>query len=133
MVGRKKGSPTLTPLELQIMQVLWQTGPSNVQTVQEKLAGDKLAYTTIQTMLNVLHRKCKVKRTLEGRAYVYTAVVSKEKALSHAARDLVDRMFGGSAEDLVMSLVKTRQITPDQIAELSRRIADESKEDSDHE
>jgi predicted transcriptional regulator len=132
MVGRKKGSPALTPLELQIMQVLWQSGPSNVQTVQEKIAGDKLAYTTIQTMLNVLHRKCKVKRTLDGRAYLYTPVVSKEKALSHAARDLVDRMFGGSAEDLVMSLVKTRQITPDQIAKLSRRIA-EMKEDSGHE
>ena len=49
------------------MKVLWDAGP---QTVQEKLAGStKLAYTTVQTMLNVLHRKERVKRVLRGRAY----------------------------------------------------------------
>ncbi len=121
MIRRKKEPQTLTPLELQIMQVLWQVGAVNVQTVQEKLGG-KLAYTTVQTMLNVLHRKGKVERALQGRAYEYRAVVSKENALSHAVGDLVDRMFGGSAEDLVMSLMKSRQIKPERIAELSRKL-----------
>jgi len=121
MVRRKKDSQVLTPLELQIMQVLWQSGAANVQAVQEKLGGN-LAYTTVQTMLNVLQRKGKVERTLQGRAYEYRAVVSKEKALSHAVGDLVDRMFGGSAEDLVMSLMKSRQIKPERLAELSRKL-----------
>lgn len=129
MVRRKKDSRTLTPLELQIMQVLWKSGSCNVQTVQEILGG-KLAYTTVQTMLNVLHRKGKVKRTLNGRAYEYRAVVSKDKALCHAVGDLVNRMFGGSAEDLVMSLMKTHQINPERIAELSRKLAKEEKEGS---
>jgi BlaI family transcriptional regulator, penicillinase repressor len=58
----------LTPLELQIIKVLWDFGPSNVQAVQDELAGHtKLAYTTVQTMLNVLHRKGHVKRTLHGK------------------------------------------------------------------
>lgn len=127
MIRRKKEPQVLTPLELEIMQVLWQSGPSNVQAVQERLGGN-LAYTTVQTMLNVLHRKGKVKRTLSGRAFEYRAVLSKDKALSHAVGDLVDRMFGGSAEDLVMSLMKTDQIKPEQLVELSRKLANAEKE-----
>jgi len=127
MAGRKKGSATLTPLELQIMQVLWKEGPANVQEVQDRLGTEsQLAYTTVQTMLNVLHRKGKVKRSLSGRAYIYRPVVSKEKALSPAIHDMVDRMLGGSSEELVMSLVKSKQIKPERLAELSRRIDQES-------
>jgi predicted transcriptional regulator len=126
MVGRKKGPRALTPLELQIMQVLWREGPSNVQRVQKSLPADvDLAYTTVQTMLNVLHRKGRVRRALKGRAYDYRAVVSKETALGQAVRDLVERMFGGSSEELVMSLIKSRQLDPARIAELSRQLAAE--------
>jgi BlaI family transcriptional regulator, penicillinase repressor len=128
MVGRKKGSQGLTPLELQIMQVLWQHGPGNVQEVQDRLETEpKLAYTTVQTMLNVLDRKGKVKRTLHGRAYTYKAVVTKEKALHQVLHDLVDRMFGGSPEELVMSLMKSHQIKPERLTELSRLIETEEK------
>jgi len=59
-----KRSAQLTPLELQIMKALWEIGPSTVQAVQEKLHGRRLAYTTVQTMLNILERKGKVKRKL---------------------------------------------------------------------
>jgi BlaI family transcriptional regulator, penicillinase repressor len=130
MAGRKKGSQTLTPLELQIMQILWQFGPGNVQEVQERLeAESKLAYTTVQTMLNVLYRKGKVKRILHGRAYTYKAVLTKEKALHQVLHDLVDRMFGGSPEEMVMSLMKSHQIDPERIAELSRFIEAKSEGD----
>ncbi len=118
----------LTKLELQIMQVIWKLGASSVngacsvKEVQEALP-QQLAYTTVQTMLNILERKGKLKRKLRGRAYVYSAVVTEAKASRHAVRDLVDRMFGGSADELVMSLIKNRQIDPKRIAELSRRQA----------
>ena len=111
----------LTKLELQIMQVIWKQGASTVTAVQEGLP-QGLAYTTVQTMLNILHRKGKLKRELHGRAFTYSATVTEAKASSHAVRDLVDRMFGGSSEDLVMSLIKSRQIDPQKIAELSRRL-----------
>jgi predicted transcriptional regulator len=121
MVGRKKGSGSLTPLELQIMHVLWREGASNVLHVQKNLPDDlELAYTTVQTMLNILQRKGRVKRTLKGRAYEYRAVISKETILKQAVRDLVERLFGGSSEELVMSLIKSRQIDVERIAELSR-------------
>jgi predicted transcriptional regulator len=129
MVGRKKGSTALTPLELQIMQVLWAEGPSNVLQVQKSLSPkNDLAYNTVQTMLNVLHRKGRVKRTLKGRAYVYRTVASRETVLGQAVRDLVERMFGGSSEDLVMSLVKSRQVDLERIADLGRKMAQEGGE-----
>jgi BlaI family transcriptional regulator, penicillinase repressor len=114
-------SESLTRLELQIMQVIWKLGTCNVNAVQAGLE-QPLAYTTVQTMLNILERKGKLKRKLRGRAYEYSAAVSREKALSRAVRDLVDRMFGGSSEELVMSLIKSRQINPRTIAKLSKRL-----------
>jgi predicted transcriptional regulator len=132
MVGRKKGSSSLTPLELQIMQVLWREGPSNVQHVQKNLPSDTdLAYNTVQTMLNILHRKGRVRRSLKGRAYAYRPAVSKEMALGQAVRDLVERMFGGSSEELVMSLIKSRQVDPARIADLSRKVANQEKGEPD--
>ncbi|HEV2708679.1 MAG TPA: BlaI/MecI/CopY family transcriptional regulator [Edaphobacter sp.] len=132
MVGRKKGTNALTPLELQIMQVLWSEGAGNVQHVQKGLLPtNELAYNTVQTMLNVLHRKGRVERMLEGRAYVYSPVASKETVLGQAVRDLVERMFGGSSEALVMSLVKSRQVDLERIADLGRKIAAEERGDQD--
>lgn len=112
---------TLTRLELDIMQVIWRQGASNVAAVQAGLE-QQLAYTTVQTMLNILERKGKLKRELRGRAYEYSATVTQARATGHAVRDLVDRMFGGSSEELVMSLIKSRQIDAKKIAELSERI-----------
>jgi predicted transcriptional regulator len=117
----KREQETLTKLELQVMQVIWKLGPSNVNAVQAGLE-QQLAYTTVQTMLNILHRKGKLKRKLKGRAFEYSAVVSEANASGHAVRDLIDRMFGGSSEELVMSLIKTRQIDAKKIVELTRRL-----------
>jgi predicted transcriptional regulator len=117
----KRGKSGLTKLELQLMQVIWRRGSSTVSDVQAGLA-QELAYTTVQTMLNILERKGKLKRELQGRAFVYCATETEAKASSHAVRDLVDRMFGGSSEELVMSLIKSRQIDAKKIAELTRRL-----------
>ena len=115
---------TLTRLELQIMQAIWKLGVSSVAEVQNVLP-QQLAYTTVQTMLNILARKGKLKRKLRGRAYVYSATFTEARATRHAVRDLVDRMFGGSADELVMSLIKSRQIDPKRIAELTKRLEEQ--------
>ena len=111
----------LTPLELEIMQALWDGGPATVAEAHARLGG-KLAYTTVQTMLGVLHRKKKVRRQLDGRAYVYKPAISREGAVAGALTDLVARMFGGSGEALLMSLIDTRQIGPEEIARASRLL-----------
>ena len=122
----------LTPLELQIMKVLWEIGPSSVQAVQEKLPGERLAYTTVQTMLNILQRKGKVVRKLQGKAYRYRPVLSRERALRDAVGDVLDRMFGGSVEALLMSLVKSKQLDAkklDRVQQLIEQSERGGKED----
>jgi predicted transcriptional regulator len=112
----------LTPLELRIMQVLWTAGPSAVQAVQQKL-GDDLAYTTVQTMLNVLQRKGHVARSLVGRAYEYRPLQNRDAAMGSAVRDLLNRMFDGSVEGLVMNMLRTRQIDAAKLSELAEKVA----------
>ena len=124
-MARRK-TEQLTPLELEIMHVLWELGSANVQKVQAHLDRE-LAYTTVQTMLNILHRKGKVKRTLKDRAYFYKPVVSRGQVVGQHMNDIVDRLFGGSAESLVMSLVETKHLTPEKLARLQKVLDEEEK------
>jgi predicted transcriptional regulator len=110
---------------MEIMNVLWETGPASVTTVQERLAPSReLAYTTVQTMLNILWKKGKLTRTLVDRAYHYRPKVTRQKAVGQAVRDLVQRAFGGSAEELVMTLVETKQLTPEALERLRKLVKD---------
>ncbi len=122
LIAHTNTKQTLTPLELEIMQVLWQDGPSTVNDVKPKLKAP-LAYTTVQTMLNILLRKGKVKRVQEGRAFRYRAAVNRERATGSAIEDLVARMFGGSPEALLMAMVESRQIGPRELERLNEMVA----------
>jgi len=116
----------LTPLELEIMHVLWEQGTANVQTVQRNLKRE-LAYTTVQTVLNILHRKGKVQRALKDRAYSYKPVVSRSHVTGEHMSDILDRLFGGSAESLVMSLLETKHLTPKKLARLQKLLEEEGE------
>jgi predicted transcriptional regulator len=120
-MARKAKKSALGRLELQIMQVIWKRGGSTVTEVQAALK-PQLAYTTVQTVMNILARKGKLSRQLQGRAYLYSAKISETRALGQGVRDLIDRMFGGSSEQLVMSLLKNRQIDPQKLEELTERF-----------
>src|SRR6202171_5001246 len=122
MVRRK--TEHLTPLELEIMHVLWETGPANVQAVQQKLQRE-LAYTTVQTMLNILHRKGKTKRTLKDRAYFYKSAASRSQVVGQHMSDIVERLFGGSAESLVRSWVETKHLTPKKLERLQKLLEED--------
>ena len=125
-MARRKNQ-TLTPLELEIMKVLWEIGSGNVQAVQDALPGERLAYTTVQTMLNLLQEKGKVKRTLKDRAYIYKPTQSRTQAVGQTMKDLIDRMFGGSPEALVMGLLETRQLTPELLERVQKNLAEAKK------
>ncbi len=129
-MARKKASGQLTPLELELMKVLWELGPANVQSVQSALAPKrKLAYTTVQTVLNVMHRKRKVKRILQNRAYFYSPAVSRREETKLVLDDMIDRLFSGSAESLVLSLVEDRRLSRKELDRLNR-IVDSSESKS---
>ena len=116
----------LTPLELEIMLVLWEQGAANVLTVQRNLKRE-LAYTTVQTVLNILHRKGKVQRAMKDRAYFYKPVVSRSHVTGEHMSDILDRLFGGSAESLVMSLLETKHLTPKKLARLQKLLEEEGQ------
>ena len=116
--------PKLGKLELKVMEALWAHGPSSIREVQERFpAKTRPAYTTVQTMLNVLLRKKKVKREQEGRAFRYRPVVSRERAMGSALNDMVKRMFGGSSEALLRAMVDTQQISAEELARVAERLA----------
>lgn len=125
-----KAAKVLTPLERRIMRVLWDEGPGNVQKVLLGLKGEpQLAYTTVQTTLNVLHRKGKTKRKLVGRAFEYSAAVSQEAADSHAIKDVLQKVFRGSVDDLLLTLVRSKHLDARKLAELQAKLA--AKEDGE--
>ena len=130
MAFKKKLSEQLPPMELAIMHVLWEQGASTVQEVQEKLQGEP-AYTTVQTILNVMAKKGRVARKLQGRAFVYRPALEREKAMGSAVQDLVERMFGGRVEALLMNLVKTEKVNAKTLARMKKIIEKGSEEGSE--
>ena len=118
-----KSTKVLTPLERRIMHVLWEDGAGNVQKVLAGMKGEpQLAYTTVQTTLNVLQRKGKVKRKLVGRAFEYSATVSQDAADSHALKDVLQKVFQGSVDDLLLSLVRSKHLSAEKLAELQAKL-----------
>jgi predicted transcriptional regulator len=113
------------------MRVVWDVGTGNVQKILQGLTGEpQLAYTTVQTTLNVLQRKGKVKRKLVGRAFEYSALVSQEAADSHAIKDVLQKVFRGSVDDLLLSLVRSKQLNAKKLTELQAKLqASESLEE----
>jgi predicted transcriptional regulator len=107
------------------MEVLWDLGPASVQAVQQRLVADydrEYAHTTIHTMLNVLVKKGKVKRTAKERAHVYRPAVTRGEVVKQTVKEVVDKLFAGSAAGLVMNVMETRDLTPDDVAQLRKRL-----------
>jgi len=117
--------PTPTGRELEILKVLWEHGPSSVRVVYRYLldqqpAGEDLAYNTVQTLLRIMEAKGLVSHAQEGRAFVYSALYSRDQS---AARFL-DRVFDGAASQLVASLLQAERIPPEELERMQAVIAD---------
>jgi BlaI family transcriptional regulator, penicillinase repressor len=121
-------SPKLTPLELQIMEVLWTKGPSAVREVQEQFPEDgRPAYTTVQTVLYRLETKKVARRTRKiGNALIFEAVVSRVSAHRRMVDDFL-ALFGGNAQPMMAHLVQTGQLTLDDVREAERLIKELDK------
>ena len=121
-------SPKLTPLELQIMEVLWTRGPSAVREVQEQFPEEgRPAYTTVQTVLYRLETKKVARRTRKiGNALIFEAVVSRVSAHRRMVDDFL-ALFGGNAQPMMAHLVQTGQLTLDDVREAERLIKELDK------
>ncbi|MGI8545752.1 MAG: BlaI/MecI/CopY family transcriptional regulator [Gemmatimonadaceae bacterium] len=101
--------PRLTPREVEIMNILWDRGPSTVAEVRDAL-GDGSAYTTILTLMRLLEEKGHVTREAEGRAHRYRASVERAEAGSSAIDRLLGQFFRGSPEQLLTRLVSEHEM-----------------------
>jgi predicted transcriptional regulator len=116
-------SRTLTEQELEIMKVVWELRTATVRDVYETLLRRrKIAYTTVMTMMNVLEAKQYLKKRAEGRAYVYQATRPRREVIKAMVREFVNRVFNGSAEPLVVHLVKDRRLSQKDLEKITRAI-----------
>jgi predicted transcriptional regulator len=113
----------LTDREADIMQILWDHGPSVVAEVRAHLH-DELAYTTVLTILRTLETKGYVKHDEEGRVHRYAAAVQQQAARKSALRHLTGKLFQGSTELLFTHLVSDRKLSAEQLRRM-RELLDQ--------
>jgi BlaI family penicillinase repressor len=114
-----------TASELEILRVLWSRGPSTVREVHESLSEKKeLGYTTVLKLLQIMTTKGTVRRNETQRAHVYESGLPAEQTKRQLAGDVLQRVFEGSASQLMMHALAGRKSSPQEIEEL-RHLLDE--------
>lgn len=113
----RQASEALTDREAQIMDVVWRLGEATADQVREALAGAPHD-STVRTLLRVLETKGYLAHEVRGKAYVFRALVGRQKAQKLAILTVLTRFFAGSAEDLVLRLIEDEYLTPAQLEEL---------------
>jgi BlaI family transcriptional regulator, penicillinase repressor len=114
-----------TSSELEILRVLWTRGPSTVREVHEALSDTKpIGYTSVLKLLQIMTTKGTVRRNEEQRAHVYEAYQPAEKTKRQFAADVLQRVFAGSASDMMMHALAGRRGSKKEIEEL-RQLLDE--------
>jgi BlaI family transcriptional regulator, penicillinase repressor len=126
MVISKKGPPRPTDAELGILRVLWQRGPSTVREVQELLNEARpTGYTTVLKTLQIMTEKGLVRRDEQQRAHVYEAQFAQHQTQRQMVGHLLNRVFDGSASNLLMHALATKKGTsPEELSQI-RDILDE--------
>ena len=113
-----------TPGELELLQILWDRGATTGREMHAELArrGRERAYTSVTSLLNVMHDKGYVSREPEGRAFRYDAIVRPDATLRELVGELRDRAFEGSASTLVTHLLQEAAPSRDELDEIRRVI-----------
>lgn len=121
----KKQLPRPTDAELAILRVLWERGPSTVREVAEALQKERgTGYTTALKLMQIMTDKGLVQRDDSNRSHVYEAVAPAEETQRQLVGDLLDRAFGGSAQQLVLRALSARKASSAELAEI-RQLLDE--------
>jgi len=111
------------------MKIVWHVGDATVRDVYEALLAErKIAYTTVMTMMKILEQKGHLKKRRQERAYVYRAAQSQTAVIRGMIREFVDRVFNGSAEPLLVHLVKDRRIKEEDLERITRMIQAEGEQ-----
>jgi len=120
--------PKPTASELEILQVLWERGPSTVREVHEALSAKRpMGYTSVLKLMQIMTAKGTLRRNEEQRAHVYEAVEPAEKTKRQLALDVLQRVFEGSASDLMMHALSGRKASKEEIEEMRRLLSEHER------
>ena len=123
MAGRK--TLAITDRQFEALRILWEHGPLTVRQVMEHLPrGDRQPYTTVLGLLQNMEKAGLVRHQEEGLTYRYEPAVSQQEATSALLRDFLARFFRGSAEALVLGLVDTEALSPDDLREIEAKLSE---------
>ena len=112
-----------TSSELEILHILWERGPSTVREVHEALHERRpIGYTSVLKLMQIMTAKGTVRRNEEQRAHVYEAVQPAEKTKRDLALDVLQRVFDGSASELMMHALSGRKASKEEIDEMRRLL-----------
>jgi len=122
--------PKLTRLELRIMETLWTKGPSSIRELLEAFPeSERLAYTTVQTVVYRLEAKKAIRRTSKvSNAHVFEAIVSRSSAQHRMIDDLV-ALFGGKRLPIVTHLLESGKLTPEEVREARKALRNFSRKE----
>lgn len=121
-------STHLGRVQLLIMQVLWERGRATAREITDAInASEPIAHSTVQTLLRGLEEKRAVSHEAQDRTFVFFPLVQEHEFKQSATRDLVERVFGGSAGSLVAHLLKSENVSREEIEEIRKLINRRSK------
>jgi predicted transcriptional regulator len=116
-------SSTLTDHELELMRIVWGRGEATVRDVYEDLLRRRrIAYTTVMTSMKTLEQKGYLKSSQQNRAFLYQPAQPKAKVMKDLVRHFIDRVFEGSAQPLLVHLLKERHISESDVAYIGRLV-----------
>jgi len=121
MAGRK--TLAITDRQFEALRLLWEHGPLTVRQLMEHLPrGDRQPYTTVLGLLQTMEKAGLVRHREEGLTYRYEPAVSRHEATGELLRDFLTRFFRGSAEALVLGLVDTEELSPQELREIEAKL-----------
>jgi BlaI family penicillinase repressor len=116
-------SSTLTDHELELMRIIWERGEATVRDVYEDLLRRRrIAYTTVMTTMKTLEQKGYLKSSQQDRAFLYRPARPKAKVIKDMVRQFIDRVFEGSAQPLLVHLLRERHISESDIDYIDRVV-----------
>ena len=116
---------SLTDLQLAIMRILWDRAEATVLDVQNRLRPERdLAQTTIATLLSRLEKRGVIEHRLDGRQFVYRALVTEQEVRRSMVSELTTLLFDGSSAALMTHLLRSREIDPGDLDRVKRMIAE---------
>jgi predicted transcriptional regulator len=130
-MARKRILGRPTEKELQILSILWSRGPSTVRDINKVMNRDEnTGYTTTLKLMQIMYEKGLLKRNESARTHIYLPAQSEAYVQEEVVDSLLDRVFAGSAEKLVLRALSSKKVSATELAKIKKVIAEHNRGDN---